>query len=152
MWNPRYGEQLIGRHTYRPVIKDGKVLMWGVYDPEPYKSNIWEWTQQGGLGILATVGWGGVAPYYFDFWGDTLAWSDADSSNIAVWDPIHGKSGLSQVPLQFVSGPLVYGNTIAWMGNHQVYLSTPVPEPSSLLALGGFAGLLLGVRRRKTGE
>ena len=76
-------------------------------------------------------------------WGDSIA-----AGQGKAWDPVHGQTSYS-LGNQYADYPSVYGNQVAWVGGYNIYISTRVPEPSGLLALGTFGGLCWLMRPRK---
>jgi hypothetical protein len=135
---------------WKPAIYGDRVLMWVPYDPDFDfgEAGMWEWTPQDGLRML----WGinmPLPPNCFDVWDDIIVFSDGAQSNVFAYDP-PWYTRINQSAQGYAGGVSLYGNRAVWVGNHDIYLSTLVPEPSSLLALSaGCTGLLVLLRRRR---
>lgn len=152
MWTPEGGAVNLGGGV-SPAVYEDKVVNWTLghyeFDNGYYliPGYLWEWTPSTGWQTLAEhpfTEWSEVQ--YTKVWGDLVTWQRGiDLATVNAWDPLHG---FSRVGAGFT--PSVYENRIAWSSwNWDVYLSTMVPEPSSLLALAGGIGFLLLRQRRK---
>jgi beta propeller repeat protein len=147
MYNPRDGEKSLGPFA-APDIYEGRVVMWALAGPDGYGQypGLWEWTPQGGIRWLERI-YMTSYPYYMNLWGDVVVWSGNGPSNVVAWDPVHGINWVDQSGSS--SQPSLYDGRVAWIGGTDLYLSTMVPEPSSLAALAASVGLLCLVRRRR---
>jgi len=156
MWNPRDGERRLSTALFpmmSPAIYQDRVVMCVINDPyAPWNEpGIWEWTPQGGLSKVAEI-------FFWDvydvvdtrLWGDLVVWQcGGGPSDVLAWDPVHGVNRVNQSALGAAFSPSLYGNTVAWTGYSDVYVSTLVPEPSGLITLLGWAGFLALTRRRR---
>jgi len=150
-WTPSEGTQLVG-YGFNPAIYDDRVVGWTPAKTDPYPpylyqpGTLWEWTPGGGKVTLAeheSTNPGNNT----DMWGDLIAWG---STNVGAWDPTNGFTRVPQGTGFSCGFPSVYDNQVAWVGNSNIYLSTLVPEPGSLLAFGSLAGGLgLAAWRRR---
>lgn len=152
MWTPGSEvTKVFGSWDYFDMYED-KVAMWesafwlyppaqpGIYFP----GSLCMWTPTGSQLIQ------------HDFWTrDLEMWGDLVVSNARTWDPIHGFTCYADRQAYWVDSFSVYGNKIVWAAEGaerrgDIYLSTMIPEPSSLIALlTGFGPLgILLVRRR----
>jgi len=153
MWNPRDGERRLSTALFpmmSPAIYQDRVVMWVINDPyAPWNEpGIWEWTPQGGLRKIFEYYPTGI-PQCTGLWGDLVVWSGSGPSNVAAWDPVHGKTRVNQSCLGDAMLPSLYGNTVLWQGNWDIYMCTLVPEPSGLVALLGCGGFLAVTCRRR---
>lgn len=82
-------------------------------------------------------------------WGDLVV---LGGTSVGAWDPVHGFNIVNQSNRGLVTSFSVYDNKIAWAGNNDIYISTLVPEPPSLLALVAGLSALGTMRRRRTKE
>lgn len=150
MWNPRDGEtRLTGGFSggaSSPAIYEDRIVTWAKDDYEP---GLYEWSPQGGWRLLEEGS--AYLPYYMEMWEDLVVWS-SNEGGVGAWDPIHGRTVASQ-GVDTGMTPSIYGNKVAFTGitNNvwDIYVSTLVPEPSSLLALAGCAGGLFCLARRR---
>ncbi len=160
MWTAEGGAVNLGSGI-SPAVYEDKVVAWSLgydhwngngYDLIPGYLN--EWTPAGGWRTLAEhwfTEWSQVQ--YTQLWGDLVVWqSGIDLARVRSFDPVHGISRVSESTYGW--SPSVYGNKVAWAGEGterrtDIYLSTMVPEPSSLLALAGGVGFLLLRGRKK---
>ena len=153
-WEPTNGERILGS-GYDPAVWGDRFVFWfsDYEDDEDTiagpSSGLYEWTSQSGRRRLADdsqlPGHGGL-----EAWGDLVAFSGG--ATVACLDASGQVSQVSQTqgsnPAYRVS---LHDSSIVWALDGAAYLGTPVPEPSSLLALGGLS-LLLGSLRRRKGE
>lgn len=160
MWTPGAGAVRLGGGT-SPAVYGDKVVNWTLGHNE-WNGNgytlipgyLWEWTPAGGWKKLAQhsfTDWSDVQSTHV--WGSLVVWqSGIDLARVRSWDPIHGHRRISESTYGW--NPVLYGNKVAWRGmgaegRGDIYLSTMVPEPSSLLALAGGVGFLLLRGRKK---
>lgn len=149
-WDATNGERVLGR-GYDPAVWQDRFVFWYAdYDDDEDtiagpSSGLYEWTPQSGRRRLADIS---------QLPGD---------EGLQIWDDLVVFSGIgvccidesgqvTQVNQTYFSNPVysvsAYQNSIVWAVDGDVYLATPVPEPSSLIAMG--AGLLCLFRRRRT--
>ena len=154
MWNPRDGERLLSTYIFgmcSPDIHEGRVVMWMLDDPRTLldEPGLWEWTPERGLRRLAEL-YPSTAPQSCNVWGDlVVACGGGGASNVIAWDPVHGVTRVNQSCLGDAMLPSLYGNTVLWQGNWDIYMCTLVPEPSGLVALLGCGGFLAVTCRRR---
>jgi beta propeller repeat protein len=159
MWTAEGGAVNLGSGI-SPAVYEDKVVNWtlgyyafdnGWYIVPGYLN---AWTPAGGWKTLAQhtmTEWSDVIGT--QVWGDLVVWQTrVDLAVVQAWDPAHGFSIVDQSTFGWT--PSVYGNRVAWAGEGaerrtDIYLSTMVPEPSSILALAGGIGFFLLRERRK---
>jgi beta propeller repeat protein len=150
-WSPDGGASQIGSGNYSAVYQD-RVVIWqnawtepssGGYPGKYHPGFLKEWTPETGLRTIlehdkTTSG--------LELWGDLVVLSTG------AWDPVHGFSYYIE-PGHYVNAYSLYGNQVAWVsGDNNIFLSTMIPEPSSLFALAVGLGALAGMLRRRTTE
>ena len=150
MWTPTTGATRLATGR-SPVIYGDKIVYFYPATSDPYgfyPGNIMQWTPSGGFQSLAPwYDYGGA--FEVDMSDTLVAWSLGDPRYASTYDPAHGVRLLADMTPAMIGS--VYGNSVAWVGSYNVYLSTLVPEPSGLIALSSFGGVfsLLCLRRRR---
>ena len=123
-----------------PDIFGDRVLM-TVYDtiyPDP--EGTWEWREGQGLTPFLP----GVDGPMMRTWGDLIAWGGAYTT------AYHPSLGVTTLNSSQVLSLDVYSNSVVWADyNYDIWMAQLVPEPSAILSLASFAGLLACLRRRR---
>lgn len=147
MWTPQDGVSRIGYGDHAAIYQD-RVVMWqnAWTEDRPQDSPIrhpgylYEWTPATGFRtILQHDG----STSQLETWGDFVFLGSG------AWHPVYGFHFVSPSTLGTVSSFSAYGNKVALASNNDIYLSTLVPEPSSMLALIGGLGVLGAMLRRR---
>lgn len=158
VWNPTDGETRLAWGMSNPVVLDDKVYMtletyWplGQYStPMPDSTYLYRQALGGGQ-ATKLIDMLTVNVSYLSCAGSVVTWTAGGGSTIQAWDPVNGYSKVNVGTFDSAVSPWAYGRSIVWVGDGDIYLSTLVPEPSSLTVLAvGLAGLLgTALRRRR---
>ncbi|GEM_PF-2577439 len=147
-WTPQEGAIRIGDGDSAAVYQDRVVIWWSAWteqrphnEPLHHPGYLYEWTPAMGLRMLAQHSYDET--FNVETWGDLVIYGN---SRVGAWDPVRG---FSPIVNNSVTSLSVYGNKVAWASGGDIYLSTLVPEPSSMLALIGGMGVLGTMLRRR---
>lgn len=143
-WDPANGAKYFMDGLTAPAIYKDEIVAFkpGSSVPPYADAQLWKFAPGGGL-----VASGAKVGAPSGVWGDLVVMGRYS------WDPVHGSVQISPVG----AGYSLYGRQVAWVQSNgiysDIYVSTFVPEPGSLMTLATCVGTsILLLARRKRGR